>query len=141
MKRNFNGRFPDCIAIMEALLEFSNATSFEDFEYFLHREFHDAVHCVIGGQMCTDDSASSPEFFLHHAFVDKLWSDWQRQSSEHTKNEHFTSQTVAMPASNYLSKDLLDLSKQPGCVCVKYRDPKDEVYQTLLGKFLKPQGV
>lgn len=134
LTRNFNGRFPDCITIMEALLEFSNESSFEEFEYFLHREFHDTVHCVIGGQMCSDNSAAAPEFFLHHGFVDKIWSDWQRQSVEHTKNEHFTSQTVMMPATNLFPKDMLSLRDQPGCVCVQYRDPGDEIYQTLMGK-------
>lgn len=136
LTRNFDGRFPDCIAVMEAILEFSNASSFDDFENFLHREFHDAVHCVIGGQMCSDDSASTPEFFLHHGFVDKIWSDWQKQSMAHTKNQHFTSQTIKMPGTNHLSKELLDLREQPGCVCVQYRDPGDEIYQTLKGKSL-----
>ena len=114
-------------------MQFSNVSSFEDFEQFLHREFHDSVHCVIGGQMCTDDSASAPEFFLHHGFVDKLWSDWQRQSTEHTKNEFFISQTLKMPATNHLPKDFLNLREQPGCMCVRYRDPGDEIYQTLMG--------
>ena len=114
-------------------MQFSNVSSFEDFEQFLHREFHDSVHCVIGGQMCTDDSASAPEFFLHHAFVDKLWSDWQRQSTEHTKNEFFISQTLKMPATNHLPKDFLNLREQPECTCVRYRDPGDEIYQTLMG--------
>ena len=69
LTRNFNGRYPDCVAVMQAILEFSNASKFEDFEYFLHREFHDAVHCVIGGLMCTDNSAAAPEFFLHHGYM------------------------------------------------------------------------
>ena len=27
--------------------------------------------------MCLVTSAEAPEFFLHHAFIDKIWSDWQ----------------------------------------------------------------
>ena len=30
------------------------------------------------GQMCSNDSAAAPEFFLHHGFVDKLWGDWRK---------------------------------------------------------------
>lgn len=133
LTRNFNGRYPDCLTVRDAFLEFSNASQFQDFEYFLHREFHDAVHCVIGGLMCTDNSASSPEFFLHHGFVDKLWSDWQKQSNEHMFSQHFTSQTTQMPTTRYLSKEFLDLLNQPGCACVEYRDPSDEIYKTVTG--------
>jgi len=30
---------------------------------------HDAVHCAINGNMCTSGASKSPEFFLHHAYV------------------------------------------------------------------------
>lgn len=134
LKRNFNGRFPDCLTVRDAFLEFSSVSAFDDFEHFLHREFHDAVHCVIGGHMCTDNSAASPEFFLHHGFVDKLWSDWQNQNRSHVFIERFMSQTTRMPSTEYFSKDFLDLRDQPGCVCVVYRDPGDEIYAIVNGK-------
>jgi tyrosinase len=48
---------------------------------------HDGVHVVIGGgtgAMSTAHSPKDPLFFLHHAMVDKLWADWQRDHDEYT---------------------------------------------------------
>lgn len=47
--------------------------------------FHGSVHNAIGGTMASGGSAGAPEFFLHHAMVDKVWADWQAQSAEHTQ--------------------------------------------------------
>jgi hypothetical protein len=41
------------------------------------------VHLYIGGHMAAFHAPSDPLFFLHHAFVDKLWADWQRLQPEH----------------------------------------------------------
>ncbi|TGB08259.1 tyrosinase family protein [Streptomyces sp. MZ04] len=38
---------------------------------------HNRIHVWVGGQMATGGSANDPVFWLHHAFVDKLWADWQ----------------------------------------------------------------
>ncbi|MER5886777.1 tyrosinase family protein [Streptomyces sp. NPDC001941] len=38
---------------------------------------HNRVHVWVGGQMSTGVSPNDPVFWLHHAFVDKLWADWQ----------------------------------------------------------------
>ncbi|MBD0842926.1 MULTISPECIES: tyrosinase MelC2 [unclassified Streptomyces] len=40
---------------------------------------HNRVHVWVGGQMGTGVSPNDPVFWLHHAFVDKLWADWQRR--------------------------------------------------------------
>ncbi|ORX96097.1 Di-copper centre-containing protein [Basidiobolus meristosporus CBS 931.73] len=39
---------------------------------------HGSVHNNIGGDFRYMTSANDPIFFLHHAFVDKIWADWQR---------------------------------------------------------------
>ena len=39
---------------------------------------HNRVHVWVGGQMGTGVSPNDPVFWLHHAFIDKLWADWQR---------------------------------------------------------------
>lgn len=39
---------------------------------------HDGVHQYVGGTMARISlSAGDPLFFLHHSFVDKLWSEWE----------------------------------------------------------------
>jgi tyrosinase len=38
---------------------------------------HNRVHVWVGGQMATGVSPNDPVFWLHHAFIDKLWADWQ----------------------------------------------------------------
>ncbi|WP_405486060.1 tyrosinase family protein [Streptomyces sp. NBC_00096] len=38
---------------------------------------HNRIHVWVGGQMATGASPNDPVFWLHHAFVDKLWADWQ----------------------------------------------------------------
>ncbi|MEU9701540.1 tyrosinase family protein [Streptomyces sp. NPDC047981] len=38
---------------------------------------HNRVHVWVGGQMGTGVSPNDPVFWMHHAFVDKLWADWQ----------------------------------------------------------------
>lgn len=44
---------------------------------------HGHVHGAIGGTMSSGSSAGTPEFFMHHAMIDKVWADWQSQSEEH----------------------------------------------------------
>ncbi|MFE3068657.1 tyrosinase family protein [Streptomyces sp. NPDC059247] len=38
---------------------------------------HNRVHVWVGGQMGTGVSPNDPVFWLHHAFIDKLWADWR----------------------------------------------------------------
>ncbi|MFD5325433.1 tyrosinase family protein [Streptomyces sp. NPDC127092] len=38
---------------------------------------HNRVHVWVGGQMATGVSPNDPVFWMHHAFVDKLWAEWQ----------------------------------------------------------------
>ncbi|NJC70795.1 tyrosinase family protein [Planosporangium thailandense] len=39
---------------------------------------HNRVHVWVGGNMQTGMSPNDPVFWLHHCYIDKLWSDWQR---------------------------------------------------------------
>ncbi|MFJ8588320.1 tyrosinase family protein [Streptomyces sp. NPDC093595] len=38
---------------------------------------HNRVHVWVGGHMATGASPNDPVFWMHHAFIDKLWADWQ----------------------------------------------------------------
>ncbi|WP_149179681.1 tyrosinase MelC2 [Streptomyces sp. TRM49041] len=45
---------------------------------------HNRVHVWVGGQMATGVSPNDPVFWLHHAFVDKLWAEWQARHPRST---------------------------------------------------------
>ena len=75
--------------------------------------------------MCTADSASAPEFFLHHGYVDKIWADWQKRGTSF-KNAYFPANRTLMQRLNgrqYYTTDFIDLQNQPGCVKASYGAP------------------
>ncbi|MCW7941221.1 tyrosinase [Streptomyces hygroscopicus] len=39
---------------------------------------HNRVHVWVGGQMATGVSPNDPVFWMHHAYIDRLWAQWQR---------------------------------------------------------------
>ena len=136
LRRDFRGTIPDAVAVQDLILT-NDASNFGNFEDELRFLFHDNVHCRIHGTMCSRNSATAPEFFLHHGFVDKIWWDWQRRSNAHKFHTFFTSQLGSMPSTPYRSRDFLDLNNQPGCVCAEYVDPRSSVYTTIKGELFK----
>ncbi|MGW4897152.1 tyrosinase MelC2 [Kitasatospora sp. NPDC004240] len=40
---------------------------------------HNRVHVWVGGLMSSGMSPNDPVFWLHHCFIDKLWSEWQKR--------------------------------------------------------------
>ena len=124
------GNPPDCIAVHKCLRILSN--KFTDFEMTLRDTLHNNMHCRIGGRggtMCSKQSANAPEFLLHHAFTDKLWSDWQKKGTRY-KNAYFPGTIYLYGVSPRLRPlNLMDLSRQPGGVCVTYDDPPHENYK------------
>ena len=121
LARDFRGSPPDEIDVMELL----NIDDFEQFESTLRGPLHDNVHCQIGATMCTIEAASAPEFFLHHAFIDKIWDDWQKKSWAN-KNAYFPTVNSNMPKTQLRPAKLIDLSDQPGDVSVEYEPFKKE---------------
>ena len=117
LKRKFKGSPPHRAAVAK-LLKFP-AADFIDFELGLRVNFHDTIHCLLGGTMCSLDSANAPEFFLHHSRVDQIWADWQRRSSAH-RNAHFSGVSQNMPSANLPAAVVLDVSRLPGNVRVEY---------------------
>ena len=63
----------------------------------------------------------SPEFMLHHAFLDKIWSDYQDQSRQH-KWALFKNADYKIYNSNILVKNVVDNDNILGArIC--YSDP------------------
>ncbi|MGW6917308.1 tyrosinase MelC2 [Kitasatospora sp. NPDC054939] len=79
---------------------------------------HNRVHVWVGGHMMTGMSPNDPVFWLHHCFIDKLWSEWQKRhpSSGYlptagTANVVDLNETMK-PWNNVTPADLLDHSAQ-----------------------------
>ncbi|KAK9767309.1 hypothetical protein K7432_003004 [Basidiobolus ranarum] len=55
----------------------NNSRNYADFRGQLESPIHGVVHMGIGGDMTVMTSPNDPLFWLHHAFIDKIWADWQ----------------------------------------------------------------
>lgn len=58
--------------------------SFRGFQALLEGAIHGGTHNAVGGDMGGPGSPTDPLFWLHHAFIDKTWADWQ--STTHARN-------------------------------------------------------
>ena len=71
----FNGSALATAAQLNALLA---GAAFPAFQSTLEASpFHNLLHGLVGGTMRTSASPADPLFWLHHAFIDKIWADWQ----------------------------------------------------------------
>jgi tyrosinase len=52
--------------------------AFLTFQQRLESDVHNNTHRAVGGTMGLSTSPADPVFWLHHAFIDKCWADWQR---------------------------------------------------------------
>ncbi|KXN71046.1 Di-copper centre-containing protein, partial [Conidiobolus coronatus NRRL 28638] len=83
LQRKFNGG--DKIgswyspAMIENLLK-NNRESYDQFRNALEGSPHAAPHTNIGGDMSQMYSTNDPLFFMHHAFVDLIWWEWQQRN-------------------------------------------------------------
>lgn len=91
--------------------------------------------------MCTTVSTNAPEFFLHHAFIDKIWANWQEYSNEHM-TVHFQNIRSIMKETGYSPADFIDSINLPDPsrsgrrtgrrTCVLYQDPTPSVYREII---------
>jgi tyrosinase len=58
---------------------------------------HGWVHNAVGGTMQTSSSPADPLFWLHHAFVDKIWADWQKTHTSATQKPSNLTETMQPP--------------------------------------------
>jgi tyrosinase len=67
------GAMPGAAPVVEAL---AVESAFLDFSQTLEKGAYNAVHQWVGGTFATPLAPADPLFWLHHAFVDKLWAHW-----------------------------------------------------------------
>ncbi|XP_065062000.1 hemocyanin 2-like isoform X3 [Rhopilema esculentum] len=117
LRRYFDGHLPDSLHVQRALgLPPEN---FTDFDLNLRVNYHDTIHNAVGGTMCTHYAGTAPEFFLHHAFLDKIWFMWQQKSIEH-KHVHFAKSRQKLVGFSHTAHELIDSHSLPGHVKVSY---------------------
>jgi len=117
LRRGWFGQLPTATQVANTMA----APTFTQFTTTVERApFHNNVHGIIGGQdgtghMGDGSSPNDPVFFLHHCFVDKLWSDWQAKHPSQT-----TQDGQYWPLGRGTSRDLgIDAVMQPWGVSVR----------------------
>lgn len=119
LRRCFQGNPPDAQTVQSVL-----SLPWQNFSYFekkLRVVFHHSVACDnIGGHVCSQFAAQTPEFILITSFVDKLWGQWQNMSDFH-RDTGFPVVSTNLPGFElrYVG-DVYRLDRQPGCVKVIY---------------------
>ena len=118
LRRAFKGHTPSRNSVRRTLE--LPSYRFKDFDIQIRHNFHDRVHNIIGGTMCTHYAGDTPEFFFHHSFLDKIWFTWQEKSEKH-KWVHFLQRNSSkMLGSDYTQYDLTDSHNLPRCTKIKY---------------------
>lgn len=59
----------------------SAANNYDTLRRSIEMNPHGAVHVNIGGDMANMWSPNDPIFYVHHAFVDKIWAMWQAKGA------------------------------------------------------------
>ena len=133
---------PDIIAVYITQYFQPTDDGFTRFELNLRVNLHDTVHCRVGGDMCRMTSANAPEFFLHHAFIDKIWANWQEYSHQHMI-AHFSNLSFVMTGTRwYRPRDFINTHDLPDIqitqnidgrrICVSYEDPTRWEYNEIM---------
>lgn len=97
--------------------------------------------------MCAHNSANAPEFFLHHAHIDKIWADWQEKSVAHLQ-AYFRNlpEYVRMREAQFHPSDYIDTLYMPHPdidnwnqenICVVYQDPVHPIYNEIMRRLEK----
>jgi len=73
--RRWKGQLMPSQASIDAVFE---EDTFSGFQFQLEQGPHNAVHRAVGGNMAQANSPSDPIFFLHHANIDRIWSEWEK---------------------------------------------------------------
>ena len=121
--RFFNSRPHNCAYV--ASVQKADVDKYRDWYRDIENQLHDSMHCHIGsphGTMCQRRSADDPIFFLHHAFIDKLWADWQFKGPEYLNLYHWARNNSLMPGES-TPQQVYNLLQQPQCVGVSYQSP------------------
>ncbi|RKP09558.1 hypothetical protein THASP1DRAFT_14104, partial [Thamnocephalis sphaerospora] len=98
-------------------------TEFSSFHLALEGIPHGRIHVGIDGHMNTMHAPNDPLFFLHHAMVDKIWSDWQEKYPDKARsyagkkeNGQAAPSDIIPPWNDLKVEDMFDTT----ALCYKY---------------------
>ena len=121
LTRNFNGGNNTIRALISAdrLQAIStNSKTYDNFRQGIEYFALGYVHNGIGGDMATEYAPNDPIYWLHMAFVDKLWDSWQRASLSHLNSfsgklaDGSTATTASLlPSYNVSVSSVMDTAK------------------------------
>ncbi|KAK9700927.1 hypothetical protein K7432_011979 [Basidiobolus ranarum] len=96
----------------------SDSESFEELRHVIEMGPHGSVHIGINGHMSQYNSPNDPLFWLHHAFIDKIWADWQNRHGDlvehYASDEHSIQDTL--PQFSTRVEEVLSVSS----LCYEY---------------------
>ena len=120
LKRHIQCPFPPPKAVEWVM----QCRDFYCFESRMKITIHDQILGSIGGTMATSNlSTFAPETEVVHAFIDKLWDDWQKKmgSAQYPKD-----MDVLVAGTPYTVRQLLDNNNLPEGVSVTYQESECE---------------
>ena len=82
--------------------------------------FHSIFHKCIGASQYFKTAPYSPEFWLLHSFLDKLWVDWERKNE--SGKSGLSRISYLMSGTIYYPLEYLDVNHLPGDVKVLYEE-------------------
>jgi len=146
LRRAFKGLTPSRLSVKRMLN--LKPEEFPDFDIQIRHNYHDRLHNIIGGTMCTHYAGNSPEFFMHHAMLDNIWYTWQSKSKKHHDTYHKERNKRAMIGVKQTQAELVDSHNLPGCEAVTYdklnyedvMDPRDKAKKKKKDKGHKHKG-
>jgi hypothetical protein len=98
----------------------TSSTTYDAYRLAIEAQPHARVHLGIGGDMSTMYSPNDPLFYMHHAFVDKLWMDWQRQASTNLWDYNGD---LTEPLVGYPGWQVWHVMAQRDNLCIDYYGP------------------
>lgn len=133
-KKKYTKRFYDTRQIGEYIRKTRN---FAKFSKNVEKAFHAPTHNFVGGGNCDMSEMSSPTdliFYLHHAFIDKIFWDWQ---NAHDKTMKTYSGTAANGGKASLNNILTPFKAKAGDAV----DTRDFCYTYQKGKTSGPKAI
>ena len=123
LKRKFDGGDTIGAFVAPEILDYMiKSETYEAFRIVLEGSPHGTVHYNIGGDMGSMASPNDPIFWMHHAFVDKIWSEFQEMGENKFKYDdlHGNQMDVEQKLLPWEAtvKDMFDMD----ALCYEYAD-------------------